>query len=80
MKQPRLPKRLQTEVDDARIAQQMEDALHRPRPQDQLILERAKALYEQQKYRKAGSYTLAEKYNLLDIFPPTVYEPTTRLA
>ena len=80
-KPPPLPASLQRVVDEAREAQSMEDSLRGPlRLQDQLLRIRAQRAFEAQKYRKAGSYTLAEKYKLLDIYPPTVVLTDTKPA
>lgn len=73
MKHPPLPKNLQTAVDDARVAQGMEKALGGGRSLVELTLRsQAEREHREQRHRKAGSYTLAEKYDLLDLFPPTV--------
>jgi hypothetical protein len=78
-KQPQLPVELQQVVDEARAAQSMEESLRGPLSlKDAMRDIRAKRAREEQKFRKANSYTLAEKYNLLDLFPPTVIVSETK--
>lgn len=86
MKQPvKVPKSLATYAEEARAANKMGDALlTSDGDQTYTTYARLQQTWEQahraERFRKANSYTLAEKYNLLDLFPPTVTVSTTKIA
>lgn len=56
---------------DELLAEGMERSLLRERPLNDLLIEN---YARRDRYKKAGSYTLAEKYGLLDIYPPASEE------
>lgn len=77
-----LPKLLEAVAEEARAAEGMEAAMRsRNEVVRQVILKvRIDKEYKAQRHRKAGSYTLAEKYGLLDVFPPTVVLVDTKIV
>jgi hypothetical protein len=82
MAQPPVPKVLEEFVEEARAADSMEHTLAAAdiRLQALLIKNRIERAYREQRVQKSGSYTLAEKYKLLDVFPPVVILTDTKIV
>lgn len=81
-RRPKLPEPLEPLIEEMRQAECMERALSSSDQRLQALLLKARIEREHryQRHRKAGSYTLAEKYGLLDVFPDVVIVEETKLA